>query len=581
MRTKKHKNEKGVALLLSILALMLLSAVAVTMMYMSGTESAINSNFKAEETEYFAARAGIQEVRDRMIPGVFPYSINAINVVGAAQVCPNLAQCLLPSTLPAPGNANGVLYILQNGVTMADVTNFGPNANCPGSNQNGCMADDELCHDYTAGMTATAANVRCTDLPGAAWYSTPQVPAVGSGYLSVAPYALDWKWTRVTLKANSSTAYCVDGTAPVAGVGPPACSGGQGAAQVCWNGSYEAVAPIGTPVAPSNNSPCGNLAIYANPVYVVTSLAVSPSGARRLIQEEMAQTPGGTQPGGLYALGNGCAALQMGGGAKTYSFNSSTEAGGPTNPPSNTANTGGSVGSNGNVSVSGAQTAVQGTTFTNDPATWGNCNAGNGVSGNGSYGTISNIPTYPTAYSPPIPPFPTNPVPPVGQVNYNGVQPLAAGTYGDVNIKGTITLGQGATAANPAVYTMDSIAVSGGGQIVIAGPTVININYHGNGAAVNIGGQGFANNTYVANNFVINYGGPGSVNVQGGASAYAVVNAPNSNVKLTGNANFYGQVLGSTIDDSGGVNFYWDTAANSHPLNTNPYFEISMRELSY
>jgi hypothetical protein len=150
-----------------------------------------------------------------------------------------------------------------------------------------------------------------------------------------------------------------------------------------------------------------------------------------------------------------------------------------------------------------------------------------------------------------------------------------------VNIKGTITLGQGATAANPAVYTMDSIAVSGGGQIVIAGPTVININYHGNGAAVNIGGQGFANNTYVANNFVINYGGPGSVNVQGGASAYAVVNAPNSNVKLTGNANFYGQVLGSTIDDSGGVNFYWDTAANSHPLNTNPYFEISMRELSY
>jgi hypothetical protein len=239
------------------------------------------------------------------------------------------------------------------------------------------------------------------------------------------------------------------------------------------------------------------------------------------------------------------------------------------------------VGSNGNVDVSGAGTTVQGTTYTNDPATWGNCNQGNGVSGNGNIGTISNIPTFPTAYNPSVPAFPTNPVPPVGQVNYNANQTLGAGTYADVNIKAVITLGQGATAANPAVYTMDSLDVSAGGQIVIAGPVVININYHGNGAAVNISGQGFVNNTGVANNFVINYGGPGTVQIQGGAAAYAVVNAPNSTVKMTGGSNFYGQVLGASIDDMGGTNFYWDTAANAHPLNTNPYFEISLRELSY
>jgi hypothetical protein len=481
----------------------------------------------------------------------------------------------LPATLPAAANPNGVLYILQNGVTMADVTNFGVNPNCPGSNQNGCMADDELCHDYAiAGLNPAAANVRCNNLPAGAWYSTPAAPAVGSGYVSAAPYALDWKWTRVTLKANNSTAYCVDGTQP-----PAVCA--QGAAQVCWNGSYESYAPVGTLVAPANNSPCGNIIPYANPVYMVTSLAVSPSGARRLVQEEMAQSPGGTQPGGMYAVGNGCGALSLSGGAKTYSFNSSTEPGGPQNPPTNVQNSGGSVGSNGNVVVSGAGTTVQGTTFTNDPATWGNCNQGNGVSGNGNYGSISNIPTFPTAYNPPVPPFPTNPVPPVGQVNYNANQTLAAGTYGDVNIKGIITLGQGATAANPAVYTMDSIDTSGGGQIVIAGPVVININYHGNGTAVNISGQGFANNTGVASNFTINYGGPGTVQMQGGSAAYAVVNAPNSTVKLTGGSNFYGQIVGGNIDDSGGTSFYWDTAANAHPLNTNPYFEISMRELSY
>src|ERR1041385_766858 len=98
----RNENEKGVALLLSILALLLLTGVAVAMMYMSSTDAVINSNFKAEETEYFAARAGVEEIRDRMIPGAAPYSISA----------------LLPAQLPGVANQS-VLYILQNGVAMA------------------------------------------------------------------------------------------------------------------------------------------------------------------------------------------------------------------------------------------------------------------------------------------------------------------------------------------------------------------------------------------------------------------------------------------------------------------------------
>src|SRR5438309_4314233 len=126
MQVKNSRAEKGVALLLSILALLLLTGVAVAMMYMSSTEAVINSNFKAEETEYFAARAGVQEIRDRMIPGVAPYSINA----------------LLPVALPGGANG-GVLYILQNGVAMANVTGGNPNTNP--------NFDDELCHDFSFG----------------------------------------------------------------------------------------------------------------------------------------------------------------------------------------------------------------------------------------------------------------------------------------------------------------------------------------------------------------------------------------------------------------------------------------------
>jgi Tfp pilus assembly protein PilX len=548
MRANNRRNEKGVALLLSILALVLLTGVAVTMMYMSSTEAVISSNFKAEETEYFAARAGVEEIRDRMIPGVAPYSIFP----------------LLPAVLPGAANA-GVLYILQNGVTMANVT-----ANTPATNP---LFDDELCHDYSFGGTLQQqpANIRCNTLPGGvAWYNNPPgaaglttVPTGSAGGVAPAWAAanpLDWKWTRITLKGNNSSAYSVDSTQAAA------------TTQVCWDGTKE--------ILLAGALTCQTMSPFTYPVYLVTALGVNQNGARRLVQQELAQNPSG-QPAGLFALGNGCGALAMGGGATTYSFNSSTEPGGPVDPPTNTVAAGGSVGANGNVSIGGGS-VVNGNTYTDLSATVGNCNQGNGVTSNGggsNPGNVKNIPGYPqgTPYIASVPPFPTNPVPPIGNVQFSNQQ-LPAGTYGDVIIKGTVTL-PGGTAANPAVYTMDSLTVGPGDQLNVTGPVIININYHGNGNAVKI--SGFANSTYVASDFTVNYGGPGSVSIaSANAGAYAVINAPNANVSLTGNANFYGQVLGSSINVTGSAKFYWDLGTNTTP-NTSPYFEISLRELSY
>jgi Tfp pilus assembly protein PilX len=106
MAKTRRDRERGISLLLSMLALMLLSAVAIGMMYMSSTETAISSNFKGEETAYFAARAGLEEVRDRMLTS------NA-----------NSIATLLPTTMPGAGGT-GVLYVLQNGVTAADFQNL-------------------------------------------------------------------------------------------------------------------------------------------------------------------------------------------------------------------------------------------------------------------------------------------------------------------------------------------------------------------------------------------------------------------------------------------------------------------------
>lgn len=545
MRANNGRKEKGVALLLSILALLLLTGVAVSMMYMASTEAVINSNFKAEETEYFAARAGVQEIRDRMIPGVAPYSISNI----------------LPTQLPTTGNQS-VLYILQNGTTMANVIN--------GTSATNATFDDELCHDFSFGGTLVqqAPNIRCDAVPAGNWYSTPAAPAAGSQYVSAAPYRLDWKWTRITLKSNNSTTYRVDSRPAAQNL----------TTQVCWDGNKEVLLglkPDGTPAAQ-----CNQMATPAYPVYLVTALAVNQNGARRLVQDELAQNPSG-QPSGLFAVGNGCSALSMGGGAKTFSFDSTTEPGGPVDPPTNIVAAGGSVGTNGNATIGGGS-VVNGNTYTNLSPTVGNCNAGNGATVNGggsSPGTVASIPGYPqgTPYVAPVPPFPTNPVPPVGNVIYKNPS-LPAGTYGDVVIKGNVTL-PGGTVANPAVYTLNSLTVGPGNTLTINGPVIININYHGNGNAVSI--SGFANTTAVASNFVVNYGGFGSVSIaSANAGAYAVVNAPNANVSLTGNANFYGQVLGASINVTGSAKFYWDLGINKQP-NTTPFFEISMRELSY
>src|SRR5258708_14167482 len=108
MRTRNRPNESGVALLLSILALLLLSAIAVSMMYMSSTETSVNASFKSEETEYFAVRAGLEEIRDRMIPSTAPYSINGLDGINPNAPNPQRPRepnCYLPTQLPAGGTS--------------------------------------------------------------------------------------------------------------------------------------------------------------------------------------------------------------------------------------------------------------------------------------------------------------------------------------------------------------------------------------------------------------------------------------------------------------------------------------------
>src|SRR5438876_680674 len=66
MKTNKRNSEQGVALLMVLMIVILLTAIGAALIFMSNVESTVNLNYRAEQQAYYAARAGVEEVRDRM-----------------------------------------------------------------------------------------------------------------------------------------------------------------------------------------------------------------------------------------------------------------------------------------------------------------------------------------------------------------------------------------------------------------------------------------------------------------------------------------------------------------------------------
>ncbi len=196
-----RKHERGMALILVLLALLLVSAVGLGMIYMSTTETSINTNYKDTQLAFFAMRGGLEEMRDRMRSD-------------SLQPIPALAFPLIPASMPGTA-ANSIVYITNPSLgENVDPETFG-----------NTFFDDEFCHEQLTGLPYVAAGTPCT-----AAYAPPAT--------NVAPYvasmspnsgtlgSLKYKWVRVTMKQNgafqvgATTAGLVD---PSQGVGSPVC----------------------------------------------------------------------------------------------------------------------------------------------------------------------------------------------------------------------------------------------------------------------------------------------------------------------------------------------------------------------
>src|SRR5712675_2405433 len=60
---KRLKTQRGIAMMVALLALLLLAAIGMGLMFMADTENSVNNNYRDSQKAYFAARAGAEEAR--------------------------------------------------------------------------------------------------------------------------------------------------------------------------------------------------------------------------------------------------------------------------------------------------------------------------------------------------------------------------------------------------------------------------------------------------------------------------------------------------------------------------------------
>jgi Tfp pilus assembly protein PilX len=266
---KKIRNkESGMALLIVLLALFLVSAIGMGMMYMSTTETSINANYRDTQQAFFAMRGGLEEMRDRI-------RTNAPSPVA------------LPTVTPTNATAGSVVYILNpTGSETID-----PTSTAAGNT----YFDDEFCHETFSTMTGLAVPASLS-LPCVSGGAVPSTAV--TTYASISPYtgtssALKYKWVRITMKQNNTFSTAI--------VNSSASSTGQ----VCWDAGNAKEVVVTTLGAYTTCLQAQNAGLLVAPIYIITSLAITPQGSRRIGQYEVAAISITPPPAGLAMAGAG------------------------------------------------------------------------------------------------------------------------------------------------------------------------------------------------------------------------------------------------------------------------------------
>ncbi len=280
MRLEKQtriRNQRGIAMIMALLALFLLALIGVAFMTMTNTENSANRNYKDSQKAYFASRAGLESARAMLTPP------NPTTGLGAG---PLFAWTVALDGKMPDKNLPNIIYWANS--TDPKASDIDPTSGPPTTP----TTDDELCQELygnlgltspssTTSWSAQSAALPCgSDGTGTELLTSTTpfklIPASGQMPDAGTASALPFKWVRIANKQNFMG---------LVGQPLPTSTGATTYGyQVCWDGTQEQVIPTGQTCI---GNPSGDM----RPVWLLTSLAVTPGGSRRMTQMEVALTP--------------------------------------------------------------------------------------------------------------------------------------------------------------------------------------------------------------------------------------------------------------------------------------------------
>jgi len=234
-KSKRGRREAGAALLIAIFALMLISVVAIALVVSTGADTSLAGNYRTASGAYYAALAGLEEARGRLLwknpdylnlPGLFS---------GTGQPAWSLTQVVY-ITNPATGET-------------VDPTSSVP-ANYP---------DTEYASEFPWGLSGSVVQ---------------QIASV-SPLTSAGIPGPNYKWVRINPVTEQALNLDVNGDGVLDGAGvlfyDPAY----------LNSSYNPAPGLLVSSAGSPPTPPTTTSVQA---LEITALAVLPNGSRRLLQ---------------------------------------------------------------------------------------------------------------------------------------------------------------------------------------------------------------------------------------------------------------------------------------------------------
>lgn len=135
---QSNRRQAGAALIIAMFTLLLISAVALSLVMASGTETSLAGNYRSSTSAYYAALAGIEEARGRLLP-TNPNFFNANpatpNFVGTVGPLPTLAAGQvryiinnLPNEVVDPVNAGNQYFDREYGLECCGAAGAPPPA---------------------------------------------------------------------------------------------------------------------------------------------------------------------------------------------------------------------------------------------------------------------------------------------------------------------------------------------------------------------------------------------------------------------------------------------------------------------